>query len=1042
MITPIGIKIANPLLKTTRETIMQNESKLNNQIKGYMHLVTSSSEFLAGKLLRKQQMLLRGFLGYIASRFNTDSTLRDEMMGTQGWIDLSVGMKSDDDSAKASIFFKDGKVTVLDEIPYDVDCTLIFATPKDLIEQMDASPDEAYRMILIGRVRTEGNIMLVGLFNYFLNLVIGKDQQKAVDKQIGEHRALNKIIGKDVVDSTYCRKERPKRKISHIRGSKVDPGVLYLEDPYLARYGLEDFPRLERFRSDYFNRKKEAVVCHEYGKLITDFHLEYGYEIDKEGKAWDPNLRKAESLKYILERRKPIIRKYDLLAGTYTTDTVSGCIGHPFSVGCYSWGELRSFANRELMPYEISEETIQILHKHVFPYWARRNIHEIWRRDINNALPVRIHDRFFSIFYWKTVSMTEITPGHEKILKYGTKGLIRKIENELKRDREADQEKKNTLKAMIISLEAINAYSRNLAHQAHADASIEQDAQRKAELEHIEQLLLKVPQNPAETMDEAIQAIVIVHLCLGMENSDDGPAFGRLDQILQSYFKSDIKKLTTPEEMEAYIKHVIDLLGCLFFKEASHQFLIPDIGNWQNSGSSPNTTITVGGIKANGEDAVNDMTYIILKVTELLALNDPNMHARYKPDKNSIVYLKRACDVNYITGATPCIHSDDAVITALTNHGWRIEDVRDWVATGCVEPSLPGKHSSSTSSLEINLVAPLEMTMNNGKHPLMNWNLGPKTGSIENGDFNTFEQFWSSFEKQCKFLFELSVIGNNQLGEVYQKHQPAPLLSSLVDDCIENGRGITRGGAKYNSTGASVIGLADVVDSLMAIKKLVFDEKIISFAEMKKAVDDNFTNNQKLHAMVKTRVQRFGSGSNEAVEMANKVTGLVHSYYSSQQNYRGGMYTSGWWSMANHAAYGRVTGALPSGRLAGEPFTPGLTPHPSASTSLLDNLRDVARLDPRTLDNNIAFNVKIVPGSLDTHEQVVDTMAHYAKTYFEMGGMQTQFNVVTTDILKDALANPEYYQDLMVRISGYVAYFTRIQRDLQLEVIRRAEYKI
>jgi pyruvate-formate lyase len=236
--------------------------------------------------------------------------------------------------------------------------------------------------------------------------------------------------------------------------------------------------------------------------------------------------------------------------------------------------------------------------------------------------------------------------------------------------------------------------------------------------------------------------------------------------------------------------------------------------------------------------------------------------------------------------------------------------------------------------------------------------------------------------------------------------------------------------------------LADVVDSLMAIKKLVFDEKIISFAEMKKAVDDNFTNNQKLHAMVKTRVQRFGSGSNEAVEMANKVTGLVHSYYSSQQNYRGGMYTSGWWSMANHAAYGRVTGALPSGRLAGEPFTPGLTPHPSASTSLLDNLRDVARLDPRTLDNNIAFNVKIVPGSLDTHEQVVNTMAHYAKTYFEMGGMQTQFNVVTTDILKDALANPEYYQDLMVRISGYVAYFTRIQRDLQLEVIRRAEYKI
>ena len=146
--------------------------------------------------------------------------------------------------------------------------------------------------------------------------------------------------------------------------------------------------------------------------------------------------------------------------------------------------------------------------------------------------------------------------------------------------------------------------------------------------------------------------------------------------------------------------------------------------------------------------------------------------------------------------------------------------------------------------------------------------------------------------------------------------------------------------------------------------------------------------------------------------------------------------------MANHAVYGRVTGALPTGRLAGEPFSPGLTPHASASASLLDNLRDVAHLDSRNLDNNIAFNVKIVPGASDTHEQIIDTMAHYAHTYFTMGGMQTQFNVVTTDVLKDALANPEYYQDLMVRISGYVAYFTKMQRDLQLEVIRRAEYRI
>lgn len=989
------------------------------------------------------QLALDAFLGSMAYAFNTTPDLQEEMKGTQGWLNVSLGLRSEDHSVQGAIIFKDGEVNAFNMIPDYVDCTLIFKTPDDIIAQMLASPDEAFRMILMGRVRTEGNVAFMGLFNYYVNLMSGEEQQESVDQQIEEHRQLNKAVAEELnKEMTQSRKERASRKITRIRGRRVDPGVLFLEDPYLADYGLEDFPRLEKFHSQYFDREKEAVVCHEYGKLITDFHVENGYEKDKNGKPWEPNLRKAESLKYILQNRKPIIREDDLLAGTYTTDTVSGCIGHPFSVACFCWGELRSFANRELMPYSITEETIQILHKYVFPFWAQKHLNQLWRTDTNNGLPVRVHDRFFSINYWKTVSMSEITPGHDKILKCGTSGMIKYIKDELKNDRDADEEKKNTLKAMIIGLEGINIYAKNLARQAAKDAQREQNLQRKSELEHIAEILLKVPEKSATTLEEAVQALIIVHFCLTMENTDDGPMLGRLDQILQPYFISDMNRLFTSDEKESYIKHVIDLIGCLFYRVASHQFLTPDIGNWQNSGSAPNVTITVGGVTREGEDAVNDMTYIILKVTELLGLNDPNMHARYKPDKNSLHYLKRVCDVNYITGATPCIHGDDAMFTALTNHGWPIEDVRDWVANGCVEPSIPGKHSCATSSLEVNLVAPLEMALNNGKHPLTNWSLGPKTGSIEQGDFLTFEQFWDAFEKQCKFLIELSVIGNNQLGEIYQKHQPAPLLSALIDDCIEKGRGLTRGGGHYNSTGVAVIGLVDVVDSLMIIKKLVFEDNAFTFKELKEAIDNNFSSNPKLHALVKTKVPRFGSGDDEALAMANKVTGMVHGYYISQKNYRGGIYTTGWWSMANHTAYGRVTGALPTGRLAGEPFTPGLTPHPSASVNLLDNLRDVAHLDPRNLDNNIAFNVKIVPGASDTHEQIIETMAHYTKTYFEMGGMQTQFNVVTTDTLKDALANPEYYKDLMVRISGYVAYFTKMQRDLQLEVIRRAEYRI
>ena len=1021
---------------------MQTGITTSDRIRGYLDMAVSSTRFITGKMLRRQQMLLNGFLGYIASRFNTDPRLQDEMKGTQGWINLKLGMKSADESAKGSIAFINGRVSVFDEILEDVESVIVFSTPDALMKNMDASPDEAYRMILTGMVRTEKNMMLTGLFSYYVNLVIGKDQQKAVDKQILEHREANQIIASDVEDKILLRKDRPKRKTSRMRGTRVDPGVRYLDDPYLSDYDLEDFPRLERFRAEYFSKEKEATVCHEYGKLLTDFHIEQGFEYDKDGKPWDPNLRKAESFKYILERKKPLIRTNDLLAGTFTTDPLCGCVGHPFSLGLYSWGELRSFANRELMPYNISEETIQVLHKHVFPYWAKKNIHELWRDNTNNDLPVQIHDRLFAVFYYKTVSMSEISPGYEKIIQLGTNGLITKIKKELNSDAGADLEKKNTLQSMIIGLEAINTYAGNLARQAYKEAMEEKDARRKAELMHMHQVLSKVPANPSETMDEAVQALAITHICLGMESTDDGPAFGRLDQILQPFFRADMEKLRSLDEREDYVKHVIDLLGCLYFRQASHQILLPDIGNWQNSGSAPNACITLGGVTPEGDDAVNDMTYIFLKVTELLGLNDPNMHARFKPDKNSLMYLKRACEVNYITGATPCIHGDDAVITSLAAHGWEIEDVRGYVATGCVEPSLPGKLSSATSTLEINLVAPLEMAMNQGRHPLTNWTFGPKTGCIEKGDFPTFEEFWNAFSTQVGFIVEQSVIGNNQLGEIYQRYQPAPLLSSLLDGCIESGRGLTRGGAKYNSSGATIIGLTDVVDSLMAIKKLIFEDRLATFSELKAAVDTNYTSNPRLHALVMSRITRFGSGNEEAVAMANRVTHLVHESYKRHSNYRGGIYTTGWWSMANHSAYGRVTGALPSARLAGEPFTPGLTPHPSASANLLDNLRDVARLDPIALDNSIAFNVKVVPGASETSEQIVETMASYAKTYFEMGGMQTQYNVVTTKLLKDALANPEHYRDLIVRISGYVAYFTKIQRDLQLEVIRRAEYGI
>jgi formate C-acetyltransferase len=368
------------------------------------------------------------------------------------------------------------------------------------------------------------------------------------------------------------------------------------------------------------------------------------------------------------------------------------------------------------------------------------------------------------------------------------------------------------------------------------------------------------------------------------------------------------------------------------------------------------------------------------------------------------------------------------------------EHLRDWSATGCVEPTLSGRHIGHTNCMMFNMVAALEMALNNGRHPLMRWDLGPKTGEVTKGGFSDFESFFDAFAGQLRFLAGQTCEYNNLLGEAHQAIRPTPFISALIQGPISSGRDVTKAGALYNSSGVACIGLADITDSLMAIRKLVFQEQKVSFAELHRAISENFAHDPALLAAIRSKVPLFGSGDREALDMARRITRLAHDTFGSHTNYRGGPYTAGFWSMSNHVAFGTLTGALPSGRLSGKAFTPGLTPEPHASRSLLDNLRDVAGLDPTAMNNNIAFNVKVVPAAGDSHQRTVDTIYSYAKAYTGLGGMQMQLNVVSSETLRDAMEHPENYQNLLVRISGYNAYFVTLNRAMQIELIERAEF--
>lgn len=1033
-------------------------------------LLTNNKQSPRFSALIKSQVInmgIHGLLKSIALMLKLKPSFNKYLLGVDGYINFSIVFKTRDNLIYKGIRFNEGKISIFNapgntgssvntrEGAEKIDAVLTCDNEKALMDIFLLPPNEALNLILKNKVYLEGNVVYLQTFNFFVSLIMKNKHQKLLEKsQLEDQKEREKSYGQADKSLNGAEtklnapakefKARPDYRMKYPQGVNQDLAVKYLADAYLSNYSLQDFPRLKGFLDDHLDNKAE--VCAERAKLFTDYYRANGFETDNQGNETIPQLRQANAYKYVMENKRAIIRKGDLLAGTTSSNPTAGCVVYPDAQGTMIWGELFAIDKRSLIPCDISEETINTLHFDVFPFWAERNFNEWVRQEQGYRTSQKINERWVAYFVWKSVGISHTVPDFERLLTKGNLGTIADIDLHLDKlgglnnpsNSSNNIDAINSLTAMKLTLQGVNNYAENLAQEALSQAEQVKGTERYDELTKLAAICKKVPMSPPDTLDEAFNAIWINWVGLHNENADTGLSFGRLDQLLQPYFERDMAKLKTAQEREIYTAHAIDLAGCFFMRATDHFPLGPDIANFLFGGASSTQALTLGGITKEGEDAVNDMTYIFLKVTEMLAIRDVNVNARFNLEKNSNAYLDRLCEVNFITAGTPSMHNDDAVFASLKPHGYPQELIHDWSATGCVEPSISGKHMGHTGSILMNLVAGLEMVLNDGYHPLMKWQLGPNTGSVES--FKTFEDFYDAYTQQQFFLIDQAIELNNGLAKVHAKYRPTPLLSALMEGSIENGKDVTQGGARFNSSGVSNIGLADVTDSLLVVKKLVFDDNSISFKQLKQALDTNFENDAVLRATIKNKIAFFGSGDESAIAMANKVAATFQRYYHNSRNYRDGPYTAGFWSMSQHVAYGSLSGALPSGRLSGKAFTPGLTPQPCASKNFLDNIFDVAKLAPESMDNNIAFNVKLIPDSNDTREETVNTMRSYVKTYFEHGGMQMQFNVVTSETLRDAMAHPENYKNLLVRISGYNAYFTTLNKDIQIELIERTEY--
>ena len=831
-----------------------------------------------------------------------------------------------------------------------------------------------------------------------------------------------------------------------------------LSDPSLKDSTLT--PRVSHLRDVYFRAMPE--ICVERARLVTRFSLDNGFLEQPAISVLD----KAKTYRYVLENRAPVVRHGrahekraglftfrddSLLAGS-TTSKFKGVPLYPELLALALWPELWTISERTSNPFHVTQPEVEELNHEIFPHWITNSVMEHARKrcyDANlrrfgvkkHAPEMKLMEQLVFFLLGKPNCISHTIPNFSKAIDVGLRGVI--AEARARMASASDDAEKEFYLAVSEVLEGVIAYSNNLAREAEELASREADPTAKGELLDIADINRRVPEFPARSFREALTTVWVCWIACHLENFNVGMSLGRLDQVLYELCRKDIDSGTLT------VDQAIELICCLWLKIGDHVPSIPEAAEQLFGGAGATQAITVGGIDKEGMDAVNDLTYVMLRATELMKLRDPNVSARFCPGVNSTRYLRRLCEVNVDTGCMPALHNDRAIISALTAKGLTLEQARDYGVIGCVEPSSNGRAYDNTSAILLNLTSVLELTLFNGRHRHTGRDvlISRETGAPTT--FETFDAFRTAFEEQTRWLVDQATALNDIFGRAHQDFYPTPILSALFEGPIEKGRDLSQGGAVINSSGVAIIGLADVADSLSAIEEVVFEEGTVSFAELMNAAEQNFKNHEPLQKrlMNEDKTPKYGNEDAMADGNAAWIVEMLDKVFGEKTNYRGGGYRVGYWTVTNHAGFGRLMEALPSGRSAYENLSSGITPVSGVTPYLTKTLNSVASLPSRCISNGMAFNVKYAPEPTD-REKTLDNFTASVGAYFDdgdgqgTGGMEIQFNVATRDTLADAVRQPEKYPELLVRVSGYTAYFKDLNPQMQKEIIDRTEYAL
>jgi formate C-acetyltransferase len=775
--------------------------------------------------------------------------------------------------------------------------------------------------------------------------------------------------------------------------------------------------RIERLRDAVQN--VPPGICTDRALLWTSYYK-------------NPNNRKkpadiqiAEALRKVLLNKKITIYPNELIVGNFSSRRVGGSL-FPELHGIPVMMDIFKFSKRETNPLQISWKEIWSLLK-IVPFWMLRFMAMKAYRSPIKKVRLLLH-QLKGYFYIINESggISHIAPDYEKLINIGTEGIISKA-NEFQQKTKRETEKWVFYEGVKIAGEALARFGERYAERAEKMAENEPETLRKMELKEIASVCRNVPRKGASSFQEALQSLFFAQIAINLESLDNAVCPGRMDQYLYPFYKKDVESNVLTREKAK------ELISAFSIKMSE---IIPVFSEYLtgiHGGMFNGQVVTVGGLGRDGKDATNDLSYIFLEVMNELRMRQPNYHARISTDSPE-EYLTRINTMLASGSNSPALYNDSVIVNTMCAHGYRAEDARDYTGVGCVEPVSQGKSFSSTDAAIMNVPIALELALNRGKRFGSKLRSGAKTMPVE--AMKSMDDVKTAFEKQLAFQLSKLIEDLQAIELANRKYHPTPLTSSLLEGCIESGSCSTAGGASYNFSGIQCVAPADTGDSLYAIEQAVFIDKKISLPDLVAQLKQNLTD-ENLRAYLKG-LEKFGNDKLDVDKWMVYVVNRFTEELTKYTNTRGGKYVTGLYSVTIHEYYGRITGALPNGRRKGESFASGVSPANGLDrlgpTALINS---VNRIDFTKIANGINFNLKF-----DRHMLRGKTgqaaLATLLKTYFKKGGMQTQVNVLDHAVLIEARDNPGRHPNLLVRVSGYSAYFNDLSPKMKEEIIQRS----